>query len=100
MTDHFVYAKILDPIGPMDRGDKYEDPLQEQLQEAGLGEVTGGGTQLGEGRSIEFCGVDISLNDLETGLPFVADALAKLGAPAGSVLEYERDGELGEYPIQ
>src|SRR5207302_431835 len=44
----FVYIKIPESISPFDRGAKYEDPLQGKLQKAKAGEVTGGGTQLGD----------------------------------------------------
>ena len=46
--ERFVYVKIQDAVGPLDRGDKYEDGLQEALREQQLGEITGGGSQLGE----------------------------------------------------
>lgn len=51
---HFFYVLIHEPLEPFDRMDKYEDPLSTELGE--LGEVTGGGSQLGEGNTIAFCG--------------------------------------------
>ena len=44
----FVYVKIPEDIEPLDRGDKYEDPRDEILQASGVGEVSGGGSQLGD----------------------------------------------------
>jgi len=41
---HFVFAKLMDTIGPMERGEKYEQPLDRDLEAQGLGMVTGGGT--------------------------------------------------------
>ncbi len=64
---HFFYVLIPEPMGPMDRGEKYEDPLSDALGE--LGEVTGGGSQLGEGDTIAFCGLDVVVNDRERGEP-------------------------------
>ena len=41
----FIFVKIPESIGPIDRGEKYEDPLIEFLKERErLGEVTGGGS--------------------------------------------------------
>ncbi|MCY3008286.1 MAG: hypothetical protein NTY42_00455 [Planctomycetota bacterium] len=45
---HLVIARIPEHIEPMDRGERYEDPLSEELQKAAAGEVTGGGSQLDE----------------------------------------------------
>ena len=39
-----AYAKLNARILPLDRGDRYEDPLIEALAGNGYGEVTGGGT--------------------------------------------------------
>lgn len=95
---HFVYAKILDQIGPLDRGVKYEDPLQEALEEEGLGDITGGGTMQEKGK-ILFIGIDIELTDLGRGIPLVAQKLHELGAPPGSTLEYQVDGRKVAHPI-
>ena len=38
-----IYVQIQDSVGPLDRGDKYEDELQELLRERALGEIIGGG---------------------------------------------------------
>ncbi len=94
----FVFIQIPEPIMPSDRSDKYEDPLNTSLQQAGLGEVTGGGSQLGEAdkdgeRRIQWVGIDVDLNDLAKGLPFLKSELKRLGAPAGTIIEYEINGE-------
>jgi hypothetical protein len=96
---HFVYAKILEAIDPLDRGDKYEDPLQEMLDAEGLGEVTGGGTMQEKSGKVGFVGIDIELTDLSRGIPLVARMLQQLGAPPGSTLEYELDGQSISHPI-
>lgn len=90
---HFVYAKIFDRVGPLDRGDKYEDPLQEMLDAENLGEITGGGTMQEKTGEILFVGIDIELTDFERGIPLVARKLQELGAPPGSTLEYQVDGK-------
>jgi hypothetical protein len=95
----FVYAKILDDVGPMDRGEKYEDPLQDVLDAEGLGELTGGGTMQDKSGKVLFVGIDIELTDLGRGIPIVARTLQELGAPPGSTLEYEVDGQKVSHPI-
>ena len=94
----FVFVKIPESIMPIARGDKYEDPLDKLLQEAALGEVTGGGSQLGDpnpdgSAHIDWVGVDVELVDLESGLPFLKQELLKLGAPEATILEYQRGGK-------
>ncbi|MBW7896479.1 MAG: hypothetical protein H3C27_15325 [Opitutaceae bacterium] len=89
----FIYVKIPDGIGPIDRGDKYEDPLEEKLSAASLGHVTGGGSQLGDprpdgSRPIEFCGLDIDATDLVRALALLRAELPSLGAPDGTELHY------------
>lgn len=96
---HFVFAKVMDPVMPIDRGTKYEDPLFETLEVRSLGEVTGGGSQLNKENKIEWVGIDIQLADLDGALELVRQRLRELGAPAGSVLEFERDGKQVTVPI-
>jgi hypothetical protein len=85
---HFVFVKIMEDILPMARGAKYEDPLDQALEAARLGVVTGGGTQMGEGNTIAWVGIDLALADLDGAVQFARQRLRELGAPAGSVLEY------------
>jgi hypothetical protein len=85
---HFVFAKIMEPIGPMDRGAKYEDPLDETLELRDAGVVAGGGTQMRKEGGIEWVGIDIYLADLDNALELTRQRLCELGAPNGSVLEY------------
>jgi hypothetical protein len=92
----FVFIKIPESLGPIDRGDKYEEPLEQSLESAGLGEVTGGGEMLSapdaEGhREIEYCGIDVDLFDPHRGLELLKSELKRLGAPTGTVLEYTLD---------
>ena len=82
---HFFYVLIPEPLGPMDRGEKYEDPLSDALGE--LGEVTGGGSQLGEGDTIAFCGLDVVVNDRDRGLKVIRECLRSCGAPEDTIIE-------------
>ncbi len=89
----FVYAKISDDVLPIERGEKYEDPLNAMLHEKQIGKVTGGGTMMRKDKSIEYVGVDIELLNLDFALEAVREKLFELGAPKGSVLEFQRDGQ-------
>jgi len=90
---HFVFARILDTVAPMERDVRYAQPLREALQARRLGRVTGGGTQMSrDGSAIEWVGIDLELADLEGALTFARDRLRELGAPPGSMLEF-RVGE-------
>jgi len=52
-----------------------------------LGEITGGGSQLGENGAIEFCGIDLVVNDRERGLAVIRNCLRKCGAPLNTIVE-------------
>jgi hypothetical protein len=94
-----VFVKITEKLMPVARGEKYEDPLDAELKIAKLGEVTGGGTNLSKEHGILWIGIDVELTDLERGVPFLQQALRKLGAPRGSTIEYERFGRKVEVPV-
>src|SRR6188768_3179133 len=81
-----VTARLHEHIEPLDRGTRYEDPLDAALRDAGVGEVTGGGSQLGELGEIEFADIEIVVSDLDAALPVIARVLEEAGAPAGSQL--------------
>ena len=94
----FVMVHIPESIEPLERGSKYEDPLNAALQAQGLGEVTGGGTQLGplkaDGSSeVTAVDIDVDLVDAGRGLPALRAELKKLNPPKGTELSYEEDGE-------
>lgn len=82
---HFFYVLIPESLRPLDRGEKYEDPLSEALGE--LGEVTGGGSQMGEGDTIAFCGLDVVVNHRERGLKVIRECLRACGAPSDTIIE-------------
>jgi hypothetical protein len=83
----FFYVRIPKSVGPLDRCDLYEDPLQEALSAADLGEITGGGSQLGDGGSIAYCGLDVVVTDRGRGLALIRETMRRLGAPSGTVIE-------------
>ena len=83
---HLVLARVYEHIEPIDRGERYEDPLDEAIKQRGVGRVTGGGSQLDELGAITFADIEIELADLEASLQVVANALEAAGAPQGSEL--------------
>ena len=83
---HLVLARLYEYIEPIDRGDRYEDPLQDALDKAGAGRVTGGGSQLDELGGITFVDIEIELANLDAALRTVTAALEAAGAPQGSEL--------------
>ena len=100
----FVFVKVPESIMPIDRGEKYEDPLDAALKQEKLGEVTGGGSQLSEPdaegrRSVEWVGLDVELTELARGIPFLKKQLLRLGAPAGTTLEFQREGNQVVEPL-
>ena len=82
-----VIATLNDRIQPVDRAERYEDPLNLLLETRGLGAVTGGGSRQGDDGEIEQVDVEVELGDPDgNGLELLSKALEILGAPIGSVL--------------
>lgn len=77
-----VLARLYAHIEPMERGERYEDPLEAAL--GAVGTVTGGGSQLNEIGGIEFADIEIELADLDGAIQIVVDSLEHSGAPQGS----------------
>ena len=81
----FVTVRINDKCGPLDRGEFYEDPLQEALDEKKLGEIVGGGSQLNKQNLIEYCEIEILVTgDLEETTKVITETLEDQGLPKGS----------------
>ncbi len=89
-----VTARLNARLQPLDRGEYFEHPLGEALRKEGLGEVTGGGTQLAdEPAGIAFCDLELQLPELsEAVLAGIIARLDALGAPKGSKLIIEATG--------
>lgn len=94
-----VTAQLNHLLMPIDRGERYEDPLDEALSAQGLGETSGGGTMQEKSGEIEFIDVEIDLTDLEKGVPFVIAKLEGLGAPKGSILRVHDTEPAREIPF-
>lgn len=85
--EHFLYVYIPANMGPMERGELFEDPLDKALRSKNLGSVTGGGSQLGEGDTIEYCGVDVVVKDRGRGIDLIVDIMRQCNAPEGTKVE-------------
>lgn len=93
-----VYVFLPEPLGPMDRGDKYEEPIIDELERLGLGEVSGAGTSLGDERPdgtrpIVSCGIDVDTDDVAATRAALRALLPKLGCPKGTQLHYSVSGK-------
>jgi hypothetical protein len=94
-----VTAQLNHLLMPVDRGARYEDPLQEALAARGLGEVVGGGTMQLQSGEIEYIDVEVALTDASLGIPFVIATLEALGAPKGSKLQIMEGESVREMPF-
>jgi hypothetical protein len=96
---HLVIAHIPEHIEPIERAERYEDPLQDALAISGLGVITGGGSQLTPTGDIAFVEVELALANLDGALEVVKRILEEAEAPAGSQLLFRRNGRDVALPI-
>jgi hypothetical protein len=96
---HTVIARIPEHIEPVDRGQRYEDPLTQALASVDLGMVTGGGTQLTPESEIAHVDLEIALANLDSAVDLVKQTLESMGAPVGSQLLFRRKGLDEEIPF-
>lgn len=97
---NFIVATLNDKVMPIDRGEIYEDPLNEFLKTNGIGEVTGGGTMQLKTGELEYCDVEIQLNSEEINESYISSIIEKLeelGAPKGSKLTIEKTDQKIEF---
>jgi hypothetical protein len=93
-SPHVVIARLYEHIEPIDRGNRYEDPLQAALDAANAGQITGGGSQLNEDGSIDYADIEIELANLDGALRTVREVLEKSGAPERSELIDAKDARV------
>ena len=93
MSANFIVAHLNARIQPLHRGEFFEDPLNEELERASLGEVTGGGTLQMQSGEIDSCDIEIEVTNTsrETATRII-EILERLRAPKGSKLIVEADG--------
>jgi hypothetical protein len=81
-----MWIKLNARLRPLDRGERYEDPLQEVLDAQAPGsQVTGGGTMLSADGEPEWSDIDLDVEgDAGAVAALVVAALETFGAPKGS----------------
>jgi hypothetical protein len=88
----FIVIQLNEKIMPIDRGEIYEEPLDEFLRTNSYGEVTGGGTMQAKSGELEFCDMEVLIyegNDIEKIITEIISNLEIWGAPKGSHIEIE-----------
>lgn len=86
-----VTAQLNHLLMPIERGELYEDPLDDALKSLNYGEVEGGGTLQNKNGEIIHIDVDILLYNSEEGIPFLINKLEELGAPKSSFLHINEE---------
>jgi len=83
-------------LQPITRGELFEDIISEVLEAHEIGGVDGGGTMLQKSGEIDFCDVEIFLNEkTEENLKLLLEIISELDVPKGSKLY----GEGVEYKV-
>ncbi len=95
-----VYARIEEPLMAERRMKKYQHPLHSALMLARQGHVTSGGSVQGTDGTIQWISIEMVLKDLDGALHFACGKLRELGAPAGSVVKFQRAGTEVVLPIR
>jgi hypothetical protein len=84
---HFFYVHIPGKIGPEDRVARFENPLRTALDKAGLGLVSGGGSQFGQDKAIVSSGLDVIVTKHDEGLALIRKVLIEGKAPEGTLIK-------------
>jgi len=94
-----VTAQLNHKLMPLDRGARYEDPLNDELAKHGYGETDGGGTMMQKSKEIEYIDVEMFLTQPDKSIPFVIERLESYGAPKGSKLIVREGEKKSEIPF-
>jgi hypothetical protein len=94
-----VTAQLNHRLMPIDRGERYEDPLNGELQKNNFGGTDGGGTLLAASTEIDYVDVETFLTQTDKSIPFVIERLESYGAPEGSKLIMREGGKKREIPF-
>ena len=96
-NQEMVIVQLNAKLQPVERGELFEDPLDEVLMKEGLGEVSGGGTMMSESGEILYCDIELLMTAVtEESIARLSSALESLGAPKGSKLTITSSGEVRE----
>jgi hypothetical protein len=97
-ASNFFYIRIPGDWQPLERDAWFETALGRALETAGVGSITGGGSQLGEGSTVEYCGIDVVASDRIRAIQVARDVLRARGCPRDAVIE-EYLPEYCELPV-
>lgn len=91
-----IYIMLPEPLEPVERSEKYADPLDAELRLTGLGYVSGGGSSLSDElpdgtREIESCGIDVDTMHVDDARALLRDHLPELGCRKGTTLQFRKD---------
>lgn len=90
------------PMRPLDRGDVFEDPLDEHLASLGVpASVAGGGTQLTAEGEPESCDIELEVatEELEPVIAAVTSFLESRKVPRGSSIQDQRGRVLATFGV-
>ena len=93
----FIVITLNDKIQPINRGEYYEDSLDEYLQQNRIGEITGGGTMQAQSGEIEFVDIEVRLNEevnSKVAAEKIIEFLKSKKVPKGSKLTIEKTEEV------
>lgn len=99
----YIVITLNDKIQPVDRGEYYEDPLDEFLKANNLGEISGGGTMQDEEGEIEFVDIEVELAvdvDANTAAQKIMDFFKTKKIPKNSKITIEKTKEVIEFGDQ
>jgi hypothetical protein len=83
----FLVIHIPGDVEPMERGERFEDPLDKALRKAGkVGKCVGGGTafEMEPEFRITGCDIEVEVADLARAMPVIRDTLVAASAPPGT----------------
>jgi hypothetical protein len=99
----FLVINLPGNIQPLERGDRFEDPLMAAFDAEGVeAEFTGGGSELGEvdgQRVVVSCDIEVEVEDVERALRVIRRVLLAAGAPAETVIK-QLEPETAIYRLQ
>ena len=81
-------------IQPFERGDRFEDPLDQALRAAGrLGKCVGGGTAM-DAKQVTRCDVEVEVKDRAKAVPVIRKVLSAAAAPPGTTVTDADSGKV------
>ncbi len=98
VESQFIVVTVNARIQPMHRGEIYEDPLDKILSENSIGEVSGGGTLQYQTGEIEYCDIEVQVNNSnEDTINIIKSSLENIGVPKGSKITVEATDTVIEF---